>query len=57
MVEVMVAPLLTAVAVMGILAVYLAEVRGAGVVTTALSQETGAKIWQFGYTCPSPPRG
>ena len=30
---------------------------GAGVVTTALSQETGAKIWQFGYAYPSPPRG
>ncbi|TMQ15601.1 MAG: hypothetical protein E6J90_25230 [Deltaproteobacteria bacterium] len=30
---------------------------GAGVVATALSQETGAKIWQFGYAYPSPPRG
>jgi Tfp pilus tip-associated adhesin PilY1 len=30
---------------------------GAGVVATALSQETGAKIWQFGYAYPVPPRG
>lgn len=30
---------------------------GAGVVATALSQETGAKIWQFGHAYPVPPRG
>jgi hypothetical protein len=30
---------------------------GTGVVATALSQETGAKIWQFGYAYPVPPRG
>lgn len=30
---------------------------GIGVVATALSQETGAKVWQFGYLYPSPPRG
>jgi hypothetical protein len=29
---------------------------GVGVVATALSQETGAKIWQFGRAYPSPPR-
>jgi type IV pilus assembly protein PilY1 len=29
----------------------------AGVVATAVSQETGAKLWQFGYAYPSPPRG
>ncbi len=27
---------------------------GAGVVVTAMSTETGAKLWQFGYTYPSP---
>jgi hypothetical protein len=30
---------------------------GTGVVATALSQETGAKVWQFSYLYPSPPRG
>jgi hypothetical protein len=30
---------------------------GAGVVTTAINLETGAKVWQFGYAYPSPPRG
>ena len=30
---------------------------GTGVVATALSLETGAKVWQFGYAYPSPPRG
>ncbi len=30
---------------------------GAGVVVVALAQETGAKLWQFGYVYPSPPRG
>ena len=30
---------------------------GPGVVTTALSLETGAKLWQFGYVYPSSPRG
>lgn len=30
---------------------------GPGVVATAVSQETGAKLWQFGYAYPSPPRG
>ncbi len=30
---------------------------GTGVVATALSLETGAKLWQFGYLYPSPPRG
>jgi hypothetical protein len=30
---------------------------GTGVVATALSQETGAKVWQFGYLYPTPPRG
>jgi hypothetical protein len=30
---------------------------GAGVVATAVSQETGEKVWQFGYAYPSPPRG
>ncbi len=30
---------------------------GAGVVAIALEQETGAKLWQFGYVYPSPPRG
>lgn len=30
---------------------------GAGVVATAVSLETGAKLWQFGYLYPSPPRG
>jgi hypothetical protein len=30
---------------------------GTGIATTALSQETGAKLWQFGYLYPAPPRG
>jgi hypothetical protein len=30
---------------------------GTGVVATALSQETGAKLWRFSYAYPSPPRG
>jgi type IV pilus assembly protein PilY1 len=30
---------------------------GTGVVTTAVSQETGEKLWQFGYAYPTPPRG
>jgi hypothetical protein len=30
---------------------------GVGVVTTAVSAETGSAIWQFGYAYPSPPRG
>ena len=30
---------------------------GTGVVTTAINLETGARVWQFGYTYPSPPRG
>lgn len=29
----------------------------AGVVTTAIQMETGAKLWQFGYQYPSSPRG
>lgn len=29
----------------------------AGVVATAIQSETGAKVWQFTYTYPSPPRG
>ena len=29
---------------------------GSGVTITAVAQETGAKIWQFGYTYPNPPR-
>jgi hypothetical protein len=30
---------------------------GTGVVVTAVAQETGAQLWQFGYLYPSPPRG
>ncbi|HET7500575.1 MAG TPA: hypothetical protein VFK02_06210 [Kofleriaceae bacterium] len=30
---------------------------GTGVVATAVAQETGARLWQFGYAYPSPPRG
>ncbi|HVK88519.1 MAG TPA: hypothetical protein VM513_30585 [Kofleriaceae bacterium] len=30
---------------------------GPGVVATALSLETGARVWQFGFAYPSPPRG
>jgi hypothetical protein len=30
---------------------------GAGVVLTAVVQETGAQLWQLGYVYPSPPRG
>ncbi|HLL20998.1 MAG TPA: hypothetical protein VK427_02655, partial [Kofleriaceae bacterium] len=30
---------------------------GTGVVATALSLETGARLWRFGYVYPTPPRG
>jgi hypothetical protein len=30
---------------------------GPGVVLTAVNEETGAQIWQFGYLYPTPPRG